>query len=219
MASTASASAASGRPRRIIANDAQRRARKSGAALTPPSDYDLEAVVGRKNLERRAGSGNVLEPACLAPDPHEMLVIGYRLVVVQAQALRSCNLAQLDADDVARMAPILFNRNRIGKGIHGVKDHEVGIAEKRGEALGLGEILELVLGIRGIDHALAPVLEAVSERVAGMRLQLGGHAHAGDIVSLPRLELYEFNCRRQLVEIHGKRRRRMLRSKRALHHV
>src|SRR5258706_5983522 len=123
MASSASTSAARGRPRWVMTSDAQRRATDSGAAPTPLSDHDLEAIVGRKNLERRAGAGDLLEPLRLPPDPHQVLVIGNRLVVEQAQSLRSGHLAQLDADDVARVAPVLLDRYRVSERVHGVEDH------------------------------------------------------------------------------------------------
>src|SRR5947208_3372419 len=65
------------------------------------------------------------------------------LVVEEHQVLRVRHLAELDADHVARVSPVLLHRDRLRQGVHGVEDHEIGIAEEGDDRRGLRAILEL----------------------------------------------------------------------------
>src|SRR5207344_250237 len=56
--------------------------------------------------------------------------------------------------------------------IVGVEDHDVGVPEEVRERLGLGAVLELVLGIGRVDHRLAFVLEAEAVGIAAVQLQV-----------------------------------------------
>src|SRR4029453_17329774 len=103
-------------------------------------------------------------------------------------------LAQLDADDVARMPPVRLDRYRVRKRVHPVEDHEIGIAEEIGETLRLVR-LERVLGIGGINHRPAVLLEAISIGVAAMALAQCRHRHPVDVVAGTGLEMHELYLR------------------------
>src|SRR5206468_5737380 len=73
------------------------------------SESDLHAVVGRQDLHPPLGAGDLLEPARLGEERGDSLVVGDGLVVVEAQALGARHLAELESDDVARVAPVLLD--------------------------------------------------------------------------------------------------------------
>ena len=113
----------------------------------------------------------------------ERRVVVRRLVVEEHQVLGARHLAELDADDVARVAPVGLHADRLGERVHRVEDHQVGVAEEARERLGLGAVLELVLRVGGVDHRLAVVLEAVAVGVAAVQLQVRRDREAGDLVA------------------------------------
>src|SRR5689334_17068306 len=100
------------------------------------SEPDFQSVVRGQDFERRAAACDFLETPGLTPDFEYFLIAEYRLVVEQAQAFGTCHLAQFDAGDIARMAPVFLHRRGVGQRIHGVEDHQIGAAEKSYEGFG-----------------------------------------------------------------------------------
>ena len=80
-------------------------------------------------------AGDLLQPSRLPQHRGDLLVVQDRLVVEQAQVAHPRHLAELDADDVARVAPVLLDGHRLGERVHGVEDDEVGVAEELDEGL------------------------------------------------------------------------------------
>ena len=80
------------------------------------------------------------------------------------------HLAQLDADDVARMAPVGLDRDGVGQRIHRVEDDDVGVAEEAHEALGVLGLGQRMLGIGRVDDDALRSLEPEAVGVAAMAL-------------------------------------------------
>src|SRR5439155_5550947 len=133
-----------------------------------------------------------------------------RLVVKEHEMLHSRELAQLDAHHVARMAPVLLDRDRLGERIHGVEDDEIGVSEKARDRVGLSAVLELVLGVGAVDDAAAADLEAQAVGVARMALELRRHAQPAYFRRAPRRDLDELDGRAEVVERHWEAGRRLL---------
>src|SRR5262245_65285093 len=105
--------------------------------------------------------------------------------MVQTEALGASPLARLQADDVARVPPVLLDRRRLGERVLRVEDHEIGIAEELHEALDLSEIVLLVLGVGRIDDDPAAPLKSIAIGITAVALELGLHREAGDLVLAP----------------------------------
>ena len=63
---------------------------------------------------------------------------------------------------------------------NGVEYDQIGVAEERGRLLHLGDILQRVLGIGGVDEGLVVFLDAVAVGIIGVDLQPPGHDHPSD---------------------------------------
>src|SRR5262249_61752363 len=113
--------------------------------------------------------------------------------MVQTQALGVSPLAQLQADDVARVTPVLLDRCRLGERVLRVEDDEVGVAEELYEALDFSEVVLLVLGVGRVDDDPAAPLESIAIGIATVALELGLHREAGDLVLALRLEPHELD--------------------------
>ena len=146
----------------------------------------------------------------------DRLVAVRGLVVEQAEMTRPRHLAELDADDVARVPPVGPDRDGVGERIHRVEDHEVGIAKERDVAFRLHRVVELVLGIGRVDDRLAVRLEAIAVGIAGVPLQHRRHRHARDRMGTLGLEVDEIDVGVQEREIHRKRRLVLLAAQRRL---
>ena len=151
--------------------------------------------------------------------PLERGVVVRGLVVEEDEVLGARHLAQLHADDVARVAPVGLHADRLGERVHRVEDHHVGVAEEGGEVLGLGAVLELVLGIGRVDHRLAVALEAVAVRIAAVQLQVRRHREAVHLVGLVGLELHELDRGAELLPPHREAGRRLLQAEGLLEDV
>ena len=57
----------------------------------------------------------------------------------QNQALDLRRLRQLDCDDIARMAPIFFDRDGVAERIHGVKNQQISVPVKLDKRIGFVE--------------------------------------------------------------------------------
>src|SRR5205085_5212900 len=77
------------------------------------SKNNVEAVVGGGDFETRVAPRDLLEAPCVAEHAGDLLVVGERIVMEQAEMLHVRHLAELDADDVAGMPPVLFHRDRV----------------------------------------------------------------------------------------------------------
>ena len=66
----------------------------------------------------------------------------------QAKVPHAGHLAQLDANHVARMSPILLDGDCIGEREHAIEDHEVRVLEEIDKAFGLPWISQLVFRVR-----------------------------------------------------------------------
>ena len=148
-------------------SSAGRRPARGAPALTG----DFHSVVGGGDVQRAARARDLLERRVSASTRVDRRVVVHRLVVEQAQMARAGHLAQLDADDVARVAPVGLDRDRVGERVHRVENDEVGIAEELDEALGVARVGERVLGIGRVDDDPALRLEAVAVGVAGVALE------------------------------------------------
>ena len=101
-----------------------------------------------------------------------LLVVEERLVVEQAQVLGARQLAQLHADDVARVPPVLLDR-RSPRRASTARRRSPG--RRRGRTPrrpGPRRVVQLVLGVRRVDDDLAVVLEAIAVGVAAVALEL-----------------------------------------------
>ena len=76
---------------------------------------------------------DLLEPPRLAQHGGDLPVVVDRLVVEHAEVLRARHLAELDAHHVAGVPPILLHGDGVGERVHGVEDHQVGLAEELDE--------------------------------------------------------------------------------------
>jgi len=140
-------------------------------------------------------------------------------MVKEHQVLHACHLAELDADHVARMAPVFLDRDRLGERVHGVEDDEIRVAKEGDDRLGLRAVLELVLRVGGVDDALAADLEAIAIGVARVALQLRRHLHAADFERVSTREAQERDVGVELLERHREAGRRLLQAKRLLEDV
>src|SRR5262252_2260465 len=223
----ASTSRPSGRPRRPRSTRAQRRSAQwarspgVGSFIAGGSEPDLQAVVGSQHLHAvaRSRAGDLLQPLRLREEAGETLVVEDGLVVVEAEAAGPRELAQLHPYDVARVPPILLDRDGVGEGVLSVEDHEIGLAEELHEGLHLAGIVLLVLGVGGVDEHAAPAREAVAVGVAAVALELGPHGEAGDLVLAPRLQAHELDAGAHAREVHGERGGGVLTAQRLLHRV
>src|SRR5215472_14150621 len=128
----------SGRPRRPRSARAQRRSaqwarsRGVGSFILSRSERDLQAVVGGQHLHTvpRPRASDLLQPPRLSEEGGEALVVEDGLVVIEAEAAGPRELAQLHADHVTGVSPILLDRDGVGKGVLRVEDHEIGIVEE-----------------------------------------------------------------------------------------
>src|SRR5262252_2467655 len=223
----ASTSRPSGRPRRPRSTRAQRRSAQwarspgVGSFIAGGSEPDLQAVVGSQHLHAvaRSRAGDLLQPLRLHEEGGETLVVEDGLVVVEAEAAGPRELAQLHPYDVARVPPILLDRDGVGEGVLSVEDHEIGLAEELHEGLHLAGIVLLVLGVGGVDEHAAPALEAVAVGVSAVPLELGPHGETGDLVLAPRLQAHELDAGAHAREVHGERGGGVLTAQRLLHRV
>src|SRR5438876_10549044 len=92
------------------------------------SQIDFHSVVGGGDGERRAGPRGLVVAPRVGKYAVDRLIVGCGLVVEHAKMPRRGALAQIHADDIARMAPIRFHRDRLGERTHGVEDYDVGVA-------------------------------------------------------------------------------------------
>src|SRR5437899_1104702 len=159
------------------------------------------------------GAGDFLEPARLGEERGDSLVVGDGLVVVKAQTLGARHLAELESDDVARVAPVLLDRRGLGQRVLGVEDHQVGATEELRKGFDLRQIVLLVLGVGRVDDDLVVGLEPIAVGVTAVALELGPHPKPGDLVVAIRLEPHEFDRGRQSREINREERRRVLAAK------
>ena len=106
---------------------------------------DFQPVVGGGDAQRSFGARDLLEALRVGEHLGDRAVVAGGLVVEQAQVRGARELAQLDADDVARMTPVGLDRDGVGERVHRIEDHEIRAAEELDEAVGLARILELVL--------------------------------------------------------------------------
>src|SRR5437879_3782083 len=208
-----SSAAPRGWPRLPQRTRTQRRSDQCSVLRPEGSESDLHAVVGRQDLRPPLGAGDLLEPARLGEERGDSLVVGDGLVVVEAQALGARHLAELESDDVARVAPVLLDRRGLGQRVLGVEDHEIGVTEELREGFDLRQIVLLVLGVGRVDDDLVVGFESIAVRVTAVALELGPHAQPGDLVVAIGLEPHEFDRGRQSREINREEWRRVLAAK------
>ena len=121
----------------------------------------------------------------------------------QGQSRGARLMAQIDRHKVARMAPILLHRDAIGQRIHGVADHQVGIAKEVDECRLDRHLLQLVLAVGAVDDGAAVAVgEAVAVTQVGMVLQLRFDSYAVDFMRLAGGQLHEFDAGLEPVEWH-----------------
>src|SRR6185369_17918163 len=95
----------------------------------------------------------------------------------------------VDADHVARMAPIRFVVDRFFERVHRVENHQIGAVVEFDHCACLGIGIELVLAVGGVDERFAVFLETVTAGIAGMRLELRFDSQAIDLIPAAGVEM------------------------------
>ena len=176
------------------------------AALAIDEDQGRIRLHVQRLLERLAGARDFL----VAPRFRQHA--GYRLIAVdgfmmeQAQMPCTGHLAQLDGDDIARMAPVRLDRDRVGQRVHCIEYDHIGIAKELDEGARLRKVGQVVLGVGGVDHGPARRSEAISVRISGVPLEHEANRQSRDLVFASGLQANEFDVRAQRGKIHGERR-------------
>src|SRR5687767_2224546 len=97
---------------------------RSPGASTSRLERHFETVVRSRHFDRMLAARDFLETLRFAPYALDGRILVGRLVMEQHEMLRVRELAQLHADDVARMPPVFLHRNRVRERIHRVEDDE-----------------------------------------------------------------------------------------------
>ena len=93
-------------------------------------------------------------------------VIVHGLVMEHTVVLHVGRQAQINTDHVTGVALVFLHCNHVGKGIHGIKDHEVGIPIEINHSLGGLHRFQLMFAIRRINDTLAVLPPPKRDRVA-----------------------------------------------------
>src|ERR1700730_3917134 len=128
----------------------------------------------------------------------------------QGQPLDLCRLRQLHRDDIARMAPILLDRDGISQGVHCVEDQQISVPVKLDKRVGFVEAGIFVLAVSRVDDRLATPGKAVAIRIPGVKLLYRVHRKTGYLISAAGFESDELNGRGQRAKIDRKKRLRLL---------
>src|SRR5438067_3965237 len=159
-----------------------------------------------------------LEADRIGEDLLEHTVVICRLVVKQYQAPYPRRLRQLDRHDIARMTPILLDRDRIAERIHGVEDQQVGVSVELDKRIGFIGLGTLVLAIGGVDDRLPALGKAIPVGNSRVKLFDRGDGKTGYFVSAVGLQGDELDTGTQRVKIDGKPRSRVLGAQRLAEH-
>src|ERR1700751_3097842 len=82
------------------------------------SDRQFEAVIGRDYLDLVAAAADPLVSHGIGEDDLDHPVVQDRFMMKQREPLDLCRLCQLNCDNIARMTPILLDRDRVAERIH-----------------------------------------------------------------------------------------------------
>src|SRR5207237_1363620 len=124
--------------------------RSTPTAAGPAARIARQAGARGRDAQRLLAARQLLKALCVAQRRLDGGIAIRRLVVKEHEVLHPRELAQLDAHHVARMAPVLLDRDRLGERIHGVEDDEIGGAEKAHDRFGLRTVLGLVLRVGAV---------------------------------------------------------------------
>src|SRR5260370_25716137 len=128
-------------------------------------------------------------------------------------------LCQLNRDDIARMTPILLDRDRVAERIHCIEDQQVGVSVELDERIGFVELGTLVLAVGRVDDRLAALGKTVPVGISRVKLFDRSDGKTGYFVSVAGLQGNELDNRAERVEIDGKPRSRVLGAQRLAQHA
>src|ERR1700730_18257168 len=131
---------------------------------------EFEAIISGNYFHFVPVAADFLQTDVFAEHRFDHAVVISRLVMKHDEPLDRGLLCQLDRNDIARVPPILSDRNRIGKRIHRVKNKKVSIPIECHKGIRVVESRIFVLAIGRIHDRLAISFEPIAVRIAGMKL-------------------------------------------------
>ena len=100
-----------------------------------------------------AGPADLLEANGIGDDFLDHVIVICRLVMKQHKALNLRRLGELDRNDIARMTPILLDRDCVGELVHRIKNQYIGVSVECDKRVRLVEVRIFVLAISRVDHS------------------------------------------------------------------
>src|SRR6516162_6249287 len=184
--------------------------KRSGHGEDLGSNGQLEAVKGGEHFDLGAAPADRLEPHRIGEDDLEHPVVEDRIVMEQCEAFDLCCLRQLDRNNVAGVAPMLLDRQRVTERVHCIEDQQIGVPVELDKWIGLVEAIIFVLAIGRIDDGLGSLGKAIRIRITRVKLLHRSHRKTGDLANLAGFEGHELDRRGERAKIYGKPRSRVL---------